>query len=583
MDLESYFLAQGWADADEADLQPFLEERGLPHRRYRDDGHVLDLRNIASTFRKQLIVTLLHLFLRTQMQHHYFMRGYLLESNFLLDFLRQSRYPQDLGDARLIEAFLQYRRHLRPKIANGSTTMATLQAEYIEYIQDVRAPQDRDIWSLEAFQLPWFRYNPTLHTRKLDFRPIPCVENRKAIQAYLWQLVTHTDLTVTSIYSRFSILRRLGVYLRDVSLFSIGRAAFEDYIGHTLADASASVFNFHMTTCRLFYTFCIQQGMCKEYPIPFALYAKRTNRAMRYAGIPASVLRQLMEHIEELPEDVALIFLVLYYTGVYGYQACTLQTDCLHRINKQPYLRFRNNEAKKEVFTPIPEELASLIQQYQKKLLDEQPSTSLLFPASAGHSRTPEDVQQAIQALCRKYDIRDEDGVLYAFRFKHLRHAYGYRLVRHHVPLLMIQKLMHHRTVDMALCYRSMEEERQKDRYLAFYDLRGRKLDDLDEESRRIDDDLLWMRHVIQQALPNGYCSLPVHVGACPHANACLACASFRTTVEFLPVLRYQLVKLQHLMKLEDVHPQAQEVFLRLQHLIAVLEEEAHHAREMAK
>ena len=36
------------------------------------------------------------------------------------------------------------------------------------------------------------------------------------------------------------------------------------------------------------------------------------------------------------------------------------------------------------------------------------------------------------------------------------------------------------------------------------------------------------------QALPNGYCGLPVQQ-RCPHANACLTCPMFITTPEFLP------------------------------------------------
>jgi hypothetical protein len=38
----------------------------------------------------------------------------------------------------------------------------------------------------------------------------------------------------------------------------------------------------------------------------------------------------------------------------------------------------------------------------------------------------------------------------------------------------------------------------------------------------------------ITQALPNGYCGLPVQK-TCPHANACLTCPMFITTAEFLP------------------------------------------------
>ena len=36
------------------------------------------------------------------------------------------------------------------------------------------------------------------------------------------------------------------------------------------------------------------------------------------------------------------------------------------------------------------------------------------------------------------------------------------------------------------------------------------------------------------QALPNGYCGLPMQ-RSCPHANACLTCPMFLTTSEFLP------------------------------------------------
>lgn len=41
------------------------------------------------------------------------------------------------------------------------------------------------------------------------------------------------------------------------------------------------------------------------------------------------------------------------------------------------------------------------------------------------------------------------------------------------------------------------------------------------------------------QALPNGFCGLPVQQ-SCPHANACLTCPMFITTAEFLPQHRTQ-------------------------------------------
>ena len=46
-----------------------------------------------------------------------------------------------------------------------------------------------------------------------------------------------------------------------------------------------------------------------------------------------------------------------------------------------------------------------------------------------------------------------------------------------------------------------------------------------------------WAKHrLVQatQALPNGYCGLPL-IKTCQHANACLTCPLFLTTSEFLP------------------------------------------------
>ena len=54
--------------------------------------------------------------------------------------------------------------------------------------------------------------------------------------------------------------------------------------------------------------------------------------------------------------------------------------------------------------------------------------------------------------------------------------------------------------------------------------------------------DLRWFtRNVLAQALPNGYCAIPVIAGPCPHPNACLNCAHFRTDASFLDVHKAEL------------------------------------------
>ncbi len=45
----------------------------------------------------------------------------------------------------------------------------------------------------------------------------------------------------------------------------------------------------------------------------------------------------------------------------------------------------------------------------------------------------------------------------------------------------------------------------------------------------------------MSQALPNGLCTLPLAQKGCPHANACLTCAHFCSSKEFLPQHKMQL------------------------------------------
>ena len=51
-----------------------------------------------------------------------------------------------------------------------------------------------------------------------------------------------------------------------------------------------------------------------------------------------------------------------------------------------------------------------------------------------------------------------------------------------------------------------------------------------------------------KQALPNGYCGLPL-VRSCPHPNACLSCESFLTDGSFRPVHEQQQAETRRLLE----------------------------------
>jgi hypothetical protein len=79
------------------------------------------------------------------------------------------------------------------------------------------------------------------------------------------------------------------------------------------------------------------------------------------------------------------------------------------------------------------------------------------------------------------------------------------------------------------------------------------------------------------QALPNGYCGLPL-VQTCPHANSCLTCPTFITTAEFLPQHRQHRQQTLQIISAAEARGHArlvemnQRVFDNLDKIIASLE-----------
>ena len=81
------------------------------------------------------------------------------------------------------------------------------------------------------------------------------------------------------------------------------------------------------------------------------------------------------------------------------------------------------------------------------------------------------------------------------------------------------------------------------------------------------------------QALPNGFCGLPVQK-SCPHANACLSCPMFITTSEFLPEHRQHRQQVVQIITAAEARGQQrliemnQQVLGNLDQIITALEDD---------
>lgn len=109
-------------------------------------------------------------------------------------------------------------------------------------------------------------------------------------------------------------------------------------------------------------------------------------------------------------------------------------------------------------------------------------------------------------------------------------------MINNGVPHHFVQRFLGHESPEMTSHYAHIFDKTLKE---AFKEFEG-KLVNISgdvirlETSEDVSDALWFKRHMLAQTLPNGYCSIPVVAGPCPHANACLTCTHFRTDKHFL-------------------------------------------------
>ncbi len=109
-------------------------------------------------------------------------------------------------------------------------------------------------------------------------------------------------------------------------------------------------------------------------------------------------------------------------------------------------------------------------------------------------------------------------------------------------PQHIVQRFFNHGSPTMTSRYAHIHDRTLKEAFLAY---RGKTVTDRQVVAA---DGVVaapaaqWLkRNILAQALPNGTCALPTIKQGCPHANACLTCAHFRTDRRYLPQHRDQL------------------------------------------
>lgn len=187
----------------------------------------------------------------------------------------------------------------------------------------------------------------------------------------------------------------------------------------------------------------------------------------------------------------------------------------------------------------------------------------------------------ALYRWLERCEIRDEHGRPVHLIPHQWRHTLGTRLINRDVPQEVVRRILDHDSPQMTAHYARLHDTTIRRHWET-----ARKIDIsgttvvLDPQSTLAEAS--WAKQRLgraTQALPNGFCGLPVQK-TCPHANACLTCPMFITTGEFLTQHREHRTQVLQIISAAEARRQTRlaqmnrQVAQNLDTIISTLEDE---------
>ncbi|WP_414945564.1 tyrosine-type recombinase/integrase [Amycolatopsis sp. cmx-11-32] len=277
------------------------------------------------------------------------------------------------------------------------------------------------------------------------------------------------------------------------------------------------------------------------YPDDFPKPEKRLPRGLA-EHIMAQVERSANLDRWHNPES-RLLTVLLMRCGLRVGDASRIAFDCVVRDGDgAPYLRYTNRKMKREALVPIDEEVEQAIIEQQQQILRRWPASSpWLFPApkmnpDGRKPLTTHSYRGQLRDWLGHCDVRDEHGRSVHLTPHQWRHTFGTRLINRDVPQEVVRVLLDHSSGEMTAHYARLHDTTVRRHWEAARKVNA-KGDTVTIDPAGPLAEANWAKQRlgrVTQALPNGFCGLPVQK-TCPHANACLTCPMFVTTPEFLP------------------------------------------------
>ena len=456
----------------------------------------------------------------------------------LIGILLSDRYSQINS---LTELSLKELEKNCSEIKKIKTFMKVLNRFLVKYF-NVNNLLAEDEWEVRSFNLSEERINNSRIIKFLNFSSINSLSHKQLIKMYIEHLLVDTDKSISTINSELSGIKSMVRYFDDIPLKSITRDDVVDFYDALSEDYSnPRSFNTIIYKSIRFFEFLVLKGEVKcSY---FYVHDTKKNIPYNYkeTSVDKFVIHQMFNILDKMKPELSLIFLLIYCTGMRVSEACQVKVNCLQKSVDGCFVKYYSVKMKKNVTNIIPENLYNLLDEYIKSLPLKQ---EYLFLSKAGTSYQSGTFYDKVNEYCRQFKIKDVDGSDYVFRPHDYRHTMGHKMLSLNLPFQYIQRQLHHESPEMTLAYVEYSNRQKIKKMNEFVNINGDKTPITTNLKIEEEMNAEYLRAYINaQMLPNGVCAKPVKLGKCPHANSCLTCSDFRTSIDDLETHKAQLCR----------------------------------------
>jgi integrase len=281
----------------------------------------------------------------------------------------------------------------------------------------------------------------------------------------------------------------------------------------------------------------------------------------RYLPIDAD--RRLSAALEHSPYRLAADALLLQRScGLRIGELLDLELDCVHELaGNGAWLKVPLGKLDTERMVPLDDETVALIDRVVANRSDGRPLPHPRTSRPAQFLFTHHGRRLSQQALRAELDRAATDAGLGHITSHQLRHTFATAMVNAGVSLQALMALLGHVSAEMSLRYGRLFDSTVRAEYERALELAKARIGTLPEGPKRIPVSSGDWRDApfIKARLAGGYCLRAPAQGACPYANICENCPSFRTDAASVSVLGAQRVDAEALARDAEARGWAEE------------------------